>query len=203
MTENVWFLIANTKWWKKRIKDGFWDLQNPESRDMKYFKLIEKNDIILAYYVIPGKSSICRILRTSEGFHYDDKLYKIGIKEIYKLKNPITYKDFKELDILTEYQKMPRRSVVPVEPYDWLAIKKIIYELDNWTISEDTLIDSDNGTSECGKYLVNKANIFRNENNYDKALEYVDIAIEIEPENEKLKSYRINIFSEMMERGQN
>lgn len=125
---NVWFMIGDRYWWLNQIRDGSWSLANSNSPDMKLFESIKPNDIILAYYKSPIKS-IKNILITNRGFNIEDET--IDIHNIHNLKYPITYDDFKKLNVLSDYQKMPRRSVVPVNRPDWEKIINIISNRDN------------------------------------------------------------------------
>lgn len=125
---NVWFMIGDRYWWLNQIRDGSWGLANSSSPDMKLFESIKPKDIILAYYKSPIKS-IKNILITNRGFSMEDET--IDIHNIHNLKYPITYDDFKSLNILSDYQKMPRRSVVPVNRPDWEKIINTISKRDN------------------------------------------------------------------------
>lgn len=126
--KNIWFIIGNNYWWSRLIDDERWDLQNPNSKDMKLFKSIKPKDIILSYYKSPTRS-IKNILITNRGFDVENET--IDIHRIHELKYPITYDDFKEFGLMSEYQKMPRRSVVPVNRPDWEKIISIISKRDN------------------------------------------------------------------------
>ncbi len=125
---NVWFIIGDRYWWSRLIIEESWGLENPNSPDMKLFQSIKPKDIILAYYKTPIMS-IQNVLITNQGF--DNENETIDIHNIHKLKYPITYDDFKKFDLMPEYQKMPRRSVVPVNRSDWERIISIISKRDS------------------------------------------------------------------------
>lgn len=125
---NIWLIIGDRYNWSGQIKAGNWSLENDKSHDLKLFESIKPNDIILAYYKSPQKS-IKHILITKNGFNFENGT--IDIHNLYNIQYPISYDDFSSLNILNEYRKMNRRSVVPVLPKDWKIIKNNILIKEN------------------------------------------------------------------------
>lgn len=125
---NIWLIIGDRYNWSAQIKARNWSLENDKSHDLKLFQSIKPNDIILAYYKSPQKS-IKHILITKHGFNFEKGT--IDIINGHNIEYPITYDDFNNLNIMNDYRKMNRRSVVPVPPEEWEIIKNDISKKEN------------------------------------------------------------------------
>lgn len=205
--KKFWFLIGDKHWWRRQIRDGYWNLDNPNSPDMKLFKSIGAGDVIIAYFKSPTKS-IQNILITKNGFDAENKT--IDVKNICTLKNPITYKNFETLGVLSDYRKMPRRSVVPLSNEDWNKISNIISERENIDLVslifdrkskpiDDFLQKTDEYDVHLGTYegYLKRGISKYKHNEFEKAIEYIEKSIEKEP-NDDFPWYIMGLIFEKM-----
>jgi tetratricopeptide (TPR) repeat protein len=205
-SNKFWFIIGDQYWWGRQIRDGYWDLDNKKSPDLKLFESIKPIDVILAYSKNPSKY-IQNILITKKGF--DPKNGTIDIQNIRKLKKPITFEDFGKLNILSEYRKMPRRSIVPVSEGDFKKIINTISKrekIDFKSILLQNGVEIDIGKCTSEGYLNRAIHKYLNRGidkdkyndvNFEESIKFLNKAIEKDPNGSLHKFIKSLILQEI------
>jgi len=206
-SKKYWFIIEDERLWRRQIQDGYWNLDNEKTPDLKLFESVKPNDVILAYSKNPSQS-IQNILITKKG--YDQNNRTIDIQNIWKLQHPITYSDFdeKNLNILLDYRKRPRRSIISVSEGDF---KKITYKISKDeklkqfnSILRDKGLKIDIGKCTSEGYLTRAINKYLNPGidkdndvNFEDCIKLLNKAIERDPNGTLPKFIRSMILKEI------
>ena len=205
-SKKFWFIIGDQYWWERQIRDGYWDLDNKKSPDLKLFESIKPNDVILAYSKNPSKY-IQNILITKKGFN--PKNGTIDIQNIRELKKPITFEEFGKLNILSEYRKMPRRSIVSVSEGDFKKIINTISKrekIDFKSILLQNGVEIDIGKCTSEGYLNRAIHKYLNRGidkdkyndvNFEESIKFLNKAIEKDPNGSLHKFIKSLILQEI------